>query len=48
LALSKTPRSFDDVLSETELSAGALVSALCELELSGLAVQHPGKRYERI
>jgi DNA processing protein len=47
-ALSKTPTSFDEVRSATELSSAALTSALCELELNGLAVQHPGKRYERI
>jgi len=30
------------------LDPGAAVSALCELELLGLAVQLPGRRYQRV
>jgi DNA processing protein len=47
-AVSRDPRSFDQLLDATRISSGALTSALCELELVGLVVQRPGKRYERI
>jgi DNA processing protein len=30
------------------LGSAALTSALCELELRGLVVQHPGKLYEKV
>jgi DNA processing protein len=40
--------SLDDVLSASQLPSGSLISALCELELMGLVVQHPGRRYERV
>ncbi|MBJ6764285.1 DNA-processing protein DprA [Myxococcaceae bacterium JPH2] len=46
--LGKVPRSFDDVLAGGQLSVAALTSALVELELSGLVVQHPGKLYEKV
>jgi DNA processing protein len=46
--LDRVPRSFDEVLAGSPLSPGALTSALVELELSGLVVQHPGKRYEKV
>jgi DNA processing protein len=39
---------FDDVLAHSQLEAATLTSALCELELVGLVVQKPGKRYERV
>lgn len=47
-ALTRAPRSFDEVRGACQLDSAALTSALCELELTGLAVQHPGRRYERI
>lgn len=47
-ALAKRPSPFDEVLAACALPAAALTSALCELELSGLVVQYPGKLYERI
>lgn len=47
-AMSRTPQGFDEVQQVMGVDAGALVSALSELELSGLVVQHPGKLYERI
>ncbi|MCY1042731.1 DNA-processing protein DprA [Corallococcus sp. bb12-1] len=46
--LDRVPRSFDEVLAQSPLSPAALTSALVELELSGLVVQHPGKRYEKV
>lgn len=46
--LGRAAASFDDVLIASKLSSSALISALCELELMGLVVQLPGKRYERI
>ncbi|RYZ38054.1 MAG: DNA-processing protein DprA [Myxococcaceae bacterium] len=46
--LDRVPRSFDEVLDQSPLSPAALTSALVELELSGLVVQHPGKRYEKV
>ncbi len=47
-ALSRSPSDFDQVLAASKLKSGKLSSALCELELMGLVVQHPGKRYEKI
>jgi len=47
-SLSRHPKGFDEVLAACGLPSGALTSALCELELSGLVIQHPGKLYERI
>jgi DNA processing protein len=46
--LDRVPRMFDEVLEGCRLSPAALTSALVELELSGLVIQHPGKLYERI
>jgi DNA protecting protein DprA len=48
LLLGRTAHSFDEVLRACKIPSAALISALCELELRGLVVQHPGKRYERI
>lgn len=47
-AMSRRPQRFDEVLAATGVDSGALVSALCELEISGLVLQRPGKLYERI
>jgi len=47
-AMSRRPQIFEEVQQAVGVDAGALVSALSELELSGLVVQHPGKLYERI
>jgi DNA processing protein len=46
--LDRIPRSFDEVLEGSRLSPAALTSALVELELSGLVVQHPGRLYEKV
>ncbi|MCE9667272.1 DNA-protecting protein DprA [Myxococcus stipitatus] len=46
--LDRVPRTFDQVLTGSTLSAAALASALVELELTGLVVQHPGRLYEKI
>jgi DNA processing protein len=46
--LDRVPRTFDEVLAGCRLSPAALTSALVELELSGLVVQHPGKLYEKV
>ncbi|CAM4513179.1 hypothetical protein MYXA107069_23970 [Myxococcus xanthus] len=46
--LDRVPRSFDEVLVGSTFSPAALASALVELELTGLVIQHPGRLYERI
>jgi DNA processing protein len=46
--LDRVPRSFDEVLAGSRLSPAALTSALVELELSGLVIQHPGRLYEKV
>ena len=46
--VGQAPLSLDDVLMACRLPSGSLVSALCELELLGLVVQHPGRRYQRV
>jgi DNA processing protein len=47
-ALDRGPESFENLLSDAKLPSAALSAALCELELIGLVVQHPGKRYEKV
>ncbi|MCI0571162.1 MAG: DNA-protecting protein DprA [Myxococcaceae bacterium] len=46
--LARRPRVFEDVLAECALPSATLTSALSELELYGLVVQHPGKLYARV
>jgi DNA protecting protein DprA len=46
--LTRTPRALEELEVDSGLDPGALMSALCELELLGLAFQSPGKRYERV
>lgn len=46
-ALNGKPQVFEKVLGTVRMDPAVLTSALCELELEGLVVQHPGKRYER-
>ena len=46
--LERVPRGFDDVLLRSRLDPASLASALSELEMQGLIVQHPGKLYERV
>ena len=46
--LGRVPRSFDEVLAGSQLPPAALTSALVELELSGLVIQHPGRLYEKV
>ncbi len=46
--VGQVPLSLDDVLLACGLPSGSLISALCELELMGLVVQHPGRRYQRV
>jgi DNA processing protein len=46
--LDRVARTFDEVLAGCRLSPAALTSALVELELSGLVIQHPGKLYEKV
>ncbi len=46
--LDRTPVDFDSLLGKADpLNSGLLASALMELELAGLLVQKPGRRYER-
>jgi DNA protecting protein DprA len=46
--LRSVPQSFDEVLGACQLPSAPLISALCELELMGLVVQHPGRHYEKV
>jgi DNA processing protein len=46
--LDRQPRSFEELHAGCEMSSAALISALCELELTGLVIQYPGKQYERV
>jgi DNA processing protein len=46
--LGRAPVVFEDLMAQSALTSAKLTSALCELELMGLIVQHPGKRYERV
>jgi DNA processing protein len=46
--LSRTPRPLEELEHDSGLQSGALVSALCELELLGLAIQSPDRRYEQV
>lgn len=47
-AVHRAAADFDQVLSRApSLNSGQLASALIELELAGLLVQGPGRRYER-
>jgi DNA processing protein len=46
--LSRTPRPLEELEQDSGLQSGALVSALCELELLGLAFQSPDRRYEQV
>jgi DNA protecting protein DprA len=39
---------FDEVLNRAALEPADLLSALSELELNGLVIQHPGRQYERV
>jgi DNA processing protein len=42
------PTSFDTLLEGADVPSSRLTAALCELELSGLVVQLPGKMYEKV
>ena len=46
--VGRSPTRFEQVLEKASLGAAGLLSALMELELRGLVVQHPGKLYERV
>ena len=46
-ALGTGPRVLEEIQSHSGLEPSELVCALAELELSGLAVQHPGRVYEK-
>ncbi|MBX5484784.1 MAG: DNA-processing protein DprA [Myxococcaceae bacterium] len=47
-ALKRRRQMFEEILDNSKLDVSELLSALTELELAGLAVQHPGKIYERV
>jgi DNA processing protein len=47
-ALHPGARTLEEVQEVSRLDTAELVSALAELELSGLAVQHPGRVYEKV
>jgi len=46
--LDRQPRALEELEERSAMEAGSVVSALCELELLGLAFQGPGRRYTRI
>lgn len=46
--LERGPHGYEEILRRSGLSSAALTSALCELELQGLAIQLPGRRYEKV
>ncbi len=43
--LDLEPRSFDDLMSQSKLSADELMSALTSMELNGLITQKPGQNF---
>lgn len=47
-ALDRCPRTLDEVGETCQMRSADLISGLCELELMGLIIQHPGKLYERV
>ena len=47
-ALDRSPRSLDEVGETCQMRSADLISGLCELELIGLIIQHPGKLYEKV
>jgi DNA processing protein len=47
-ALNPGARMLEEVQEVSGLEPAELVSALAELELSGMAVQHPGRIYEKV
>lgn len=46
--LERAPHGYEDLLSKAGLSSAALSATLCELELQGLVIQHPGRRYQKV
>jgi DNA protecting protein DprA len=46
--LDRQPRDVEELEDRAGMDPGGVVSALCELELLGLAVQGPGRRYQRV
>lgn len=42
------PCTFEEIHRKSGMASAALTSALCELELAGLVVQHPGKLFEKV
>ena len=47
-ALNDVPRVLEEVLGVAGLDPAEASAALCELELAGLAVRHPGRFYEKV
>jgi DNA processing protein len=47
-ALTTDGNSLEDVMGFSGLAPAALTSALCELELFGFVVQHPGRRFAKV
>jgi predicted Rossmann fold nucleotide-binding protein DprA/Smf involved in DNA uptake len=46
--LDRQPRDIEELEDRAGMDPGGVVSALCELELLGLAMQGPGRRYQRV
>jgi predicted Rossmann fold nucleotide-binding protein DprA/Smf involved in DNA uptake len=46
--VDREPRDVEELEDRAGMEPGGVVSALCELELLGLVVQGPGRRYQRV
>jgi predicted Rossmann fold nucleotide-binding protein DprA/Smf involved in DNA uptake len=46
--VSREPRDYDELLAACGAEASGLGGALTELELAGLVLQRPGRRYESL
>lgn len=46
--LERAPHGYEELLAKAGLSSAALSATLCELELQGLVIQHPGRRYQKV
>ena len=46
--LDREPRDVEELEDRAGMDPGGVVSALCELELLGLVMQGPGRRYQRV
>lgn len=47
-AIDRRGKCYDDLLIELQMKSGQLIAAIFELTMSGLVVEHAGRRYEKI